>query len=573
MLLAASLIACSEPAVQMSTAGSETSTTETESISAAQDTSGTQEQTEEQTTDEQTEKKIFVIETTDIHGWLVDVSSGDPDTFQYRLAYIANEINEARESGEYDDVLLLDGGDLYQGPPISDMLNGNPIKAYLDVMDYDAVALGNHEFDWDVTGYCADEKGTVAPYELEEYKGDPDIPIVASGLYYADTDERVPFTKDYVMLEKAGMSIAVIGYIPDYRGSIMSSKIAPYRIDESFYRFNELVSEVNTKEDPDITVVLAHSEPQPLAEALDPGQVDLVLGGHAHKIKADTASNGIPYIEGNCKAQGYASAVIIRDTAGSVRVEDIKYTDITADKNALTDAEGNLDHLDKTVLDISYLAWNKVWEEMSEVLGYIDTPVLKGNEGNATSAGNWITGCFLRATEEFDTVAAFYNYGGIRTEFKIPSGEYTRQITIYDVYSMLPFGNLILIYELTGKELARQLELGLQNSNYGDQMSGLTFTYKAEGDKDHRTYEIISITLDDGTEIDPDDEEQTYRVAVTDYSATVSGSIFENKQPVVAQTDAPVESELIIDLLREERDKGDGYIYVDTGDRGKLVEQ
>ena len=63
------------------------------------------------------EKRILVIETTDIHGYIVDASAGREDRFQYRLARIAQLINEARASGEYDDVLLLDGGDLYQGTP------------------------------------------------------------------------------------------------------------------------------------------------------------------------------------------------------------------------------------------------------------------------------------------------------------------------------------------------------------------------------------------------------------------------------------------------------------------------
>ena len=58
------------------------------------------------------EKRILVIETSDIHGGIMDVSAGSPEKFQYRLARIARLINEARASGMYDDVLLLDGGDL-----------------------------------------------------------------------------------------------------------------------------------------------------------------------------------------------------------------------------------------------------------------------------------------------------------------------------------------------------------------------------------------------------------------------------------------------------------------------------
>ena len=61
-------------------------------------------------------------------------------------------VNDARSSGEYDDVLLLDGGDLYQGTPVSGMTGGAAVRAALNAMDYDAIALGNHEFDWDENG-------------------------------------------------------------------------------------------------------------------------------------------------------------------------------------------------------------------------------------------------------------------------------------------------------------------------------------------------------------------------------------------------------------------------------------
>ena len=92
--------------------------------------------------------RILVFETTDIHGYLMDTSSGSESTFQYRLAYIAQLVNNARASDEYDDVLLLDGGDTYQGTPVSNLLMGASLRAAMDVMDYDAVVLGNHEFDW-----------------------------------------------------------------------------------------------------------------------------------------------------------------------------------------------------------------------------------------------------------------------------------------------------------------------------------------------------------------------------------------------------------------------------------------
>ncbi len=518
------------------------------------------------------EKRILVIETTDMHGWIIDASSGNPDTFRYRLAYIAKAVQKARESGKYDDVLLLDGGDAFQGPPISNLLKGAPMRAAMDAMGYDAVVLGNHEFDWGVSEYGGDEEQTVAPYKVGKYAGDPDTPVLAPGLYSASTGKRVPFTDDYTIVEKAGRKIAVIGYIPNYRESIMTTKVAPYKIDGDLEKLDALVREVNEKEKPDAVIVLAHEDPLTVAQAMDPKVTDLVLGGHTHAIMADTAENGIPYMQGNCFAKGYASAVLVISPDGSVSVEDLRYTDITENADALCDKEENLENLDETVLDISYIAWNEVWESMSEVLGYIDTPVVKKKGIGASSAGNWLTGLMLRGTAGQGTVAAFYNTGGLRTEYLIPEGEDIRQITINDIYSMAPFANQILIYDITGPELAKQLSGGLKKTNVGDQMSGLTFTYTVVGDGDttqkNKEYEILSITLDDGTEVDLKDNKTLYRVCTVDYCASVPGSVFQDKKPVVPVADAPVDVDLYIDVLRKEREENDGYIYVDTGERG-----
>lgn len=514
--------------------------------------------------------RIRVIETTDIHGHLMDTSTGDESTFQYRLAYIAQVVNDARASSAYDDVLLLDGGDTYQGTPVSNLLLGTALRAAMDAMDYDAMALGNHEFDWGVTEYCADSDATIPAYELGAFSGDPDIPILASNLYYAGTDERVDFTKDYVIVEKAGLRIALIGYVPDYTMDIMAERIDPYDIDGDLTHLAEKVHEINDLEQPDITIVMAHSAPEPVANALNPEEVDLVTGGHSHAGVYGVAASGVSYIQGACYGQGYASATIAIDDNGAVTVENPMYTGITGNNAALYDTAENADALDDTILAISHVAWNEVGDEMSEVLGYIDTPVdqTKTGDNGASYAGNWITGLMLRATQPQGAVAAFYNSGGIRTSFRIPTGETTRVLTAGDIYTIAPFCNYLYVYELTGAELAQQLVSGFKNGNYGDQMSGLTFEYEASGSGRNAEITIVSITLDDGTEVDIHDDETFYRVCTSNYSGTLAGSVFADKEPLFPASEAPIDNITMIDLLREEARDNEGYISVDTGARG-----
>ncbi|MBQ3704408.1 MAG: bifunctional metallophosphatase/5'-nucleotidase [Oscillospiraceae bacterium] len=519
-----------------------------------------------------TEKRILVIETTDVHGYIMDVSSGSEELFQYRLARIAQLVNEARSSGQYDDVMLLDGGDIYQGTPVSYMTGGAVMRAAFDTMGYDAVGLGNHEFDWEVTEYATDRDGTMAPYVLGDYFGDAKIPVLACNLYDAASGERVPYTKDYAIINKAGLRIAVIGYIPNFRNSIMTARIAPYTIDDDLSKLDALVRKVNEDEKPDATVIIVHDNPIKVAEAMDPSQVDLVVGGHTNDILAKTAKSGVAYIQGYYYGYGFASAVLVISANGSVRTEDLAYTDISADKESLLLTEENTSNLDPDIVAISRAGWDAIRDEMSETLGYIDTPVLKKKTVGANSAGNWITGLMLEVTQPQGAVMAFYNNGGIRTSFNIPEGQTTREITVGDIYSITPFGNTLLLFDINGRELAQQLADGLKAANYGDQMSGLTFTYSATGDKDtprnERGYTILSITLADGTEVDMNDTETLYRVCTTNYNATVPGSVFEGKEPVIPEADSPVDNESYVLLLREIRDRNNGYIPVDTSPRG-----
>ena len=524
--------------------------------------------------DRPAETRIRVFETSDIHGYLLDTSSGNENTFQYRLAYIARIVNNARSSGEYDGVLLLDGGDIYQGMPVSNLTNGAAMRAAFDAMDYDAVALGNHEFDWNVTQYCADPDGTMPAYQLGVYSGDPDIPVLASNLYYADTDERVNFTKDYVIVEKAGFRVALIGYIDDYAMSIMADKIAPYRIEGGPDLFAARVKEINRTESPDITIVLCHCNPIPVAEALSPEDADLVAGGHKHRGIYGFADSGVPYIQADASAQGYAAATLVIGQEGTVHVEEPLYTEIIQNKEALFDIPENADLLDETVLAISRTAWSEISDEMSEVLGSIDKPIeKKGFVGDReTSGGNWITGLMLRKTRPEGAVAAFFNYKGIRASITIPEGQAAHNLTVGDVYSLVPFNNTWLIYELTGPELAQQLVNGFMNTDYGDQVSGLAYEYINHGTEEEPDIEIISITLDDGTEVNLQDPQTLYRVCTSNYNATLDGSVFLGKIPVVPESEAPLDNLTVIELLREEAGENDGHLSVDTEPRGIRLE-
>jgi 2',3'-cyclic-nucleotide 2'-phosphodiesterase (5'-nucleotidase family) len=147
-----------------------------------------------------------LIETTDIHGLIVDNST---DSVHYRLAYIADKVKDIRGHGgayKKERLLLLDGGDLYQGTTISNLQQGKPIYVSFDKMEYDAVALGNHDFDWGFEN-MVDPDATLLDYDYNGGHYVNEVPVICANLY--QHGNRVSSTKNYVIVERTYFTVCI----------------------------------------------------------------------------------------------------------------------------------------------------------------------------------------------------------------------------------------------------------------------------------------------------------------------------------------------------------------------------
>ena len=215
-----------------------------------------------------------LIETTDIHGLIVDNST---DSVHYRLAYIADKVKDIRGHGgayKKERLLLLDGGDLYQGATISNLQQGKPIYVSFDKMEYDAVALGNHDFDWGFEN-MVDPDATLLDYDYNGGHYVNKVPVICANLY--QHGNRVSCTKDYVIVEKTAVNprggnvnvkIGIIGFAEDYSLSIMASQFSGkgYSIQENYTIANSLASELEASGQCDATILLTHGAANKAAE-------------------------------------------------------------------------------------------------------------------------------------------------------------------------------------------------------------------------------------------------------------------------------------------------------------------
>lgn len=437
---------------------------------------------------------ITLLETTDIHGHLVETPGSDKAEYQYRMAYIAKLFNDYRAKG---DTVVLNGGDTFQGTPLSNLSYGKFLIQALDAMKYDASAVGNHEFDWGIDKVTTNQ-ATLA---------DSTIPMLACNIYVKETGKLVDFAKPYTVVERSGKKIAIIGWADEYSVDIMAERIAPYTISEDASLVNNLAKELKANGEADAVIVLAHDDASEAVEKFEAGNIDVVFGGHSHQIKVGTGSNGIPYGQGYKEARGFAMATMTIGADKKVSVTTPEFVDINAEPDKLKYSDANKGDFDEAVLQISNTAVDEVAPLLNEEIA--DLPVALSRtllEGTLTSVmGNWITD-MMRYDEDVDF--AFCNDGGIRTDFE------AKKLTVNDIYTVAPFGNLIYKIEMTGAQIVKLLEQVVGNDSSNMQMSGLTAKYDLSLPEDAQVFDVC---LADGT---PIDLEKVYTLVTNEYLAT-----------------------------------------------------
>lgn len=522
-----------------------------------------------------------VISTTDIHGYMVDISSGDESSYQYRLSYIANEINKIRKQ---NDVVLVDTGDCYQGSVLSGKLDGQPILAYLDMMNYDAVCLGNHEFDWGLDA-TIDPDGTIAAYDLSEtdrnkdtgdnaIKGEGDVPVLCWNLYDRATGEKSDFTQDYVIVNKTAKSsdgqekplkVAILGYINDYSSSISKNLIADYEIRESdISAVEEAARNLEASGEADVSILVSHVSPDELDELVEENSaIDLVVCGHSHKTDAGELSNGVDYILGGCNGKSYASAILAVTEDNQIEFCDKQVKSVTKDVRNLYDNEDNDGNLDDAVMEISRVTIdmvNKEYPEVMEKLGYITIDIsdddLDGSIGENV-ATNWAASMVANVV---DADVGVINSTGVRSEILLSKGEKSHYVTGADIYNMFPFDGAIRLYSLTYEQLIELCASTTLNSHSYLGISGVTAYFENGDDKSVSVLYLGNDKIYDNGWVA--DKNTTVKVAVPSFVAKFNNLCFKELKPLNNYGNT-IDNVLIIEYLRDNYGP-DKEIEVDT---------
>lgn len=431
-------------------------------------------------------KVISLLTMNDFHGSLAG------DAKNPGVAKIATYLN-AEKKANPNGTVILSAGDMFQGSADSNLLYGNPVMAIMNDIGFEAMAIGNHEFDWGLE-------------KLQELSDKAGFPFLAANIVMKGTNTTPKFAEKYVIVKRDGLNIGIIGLAtPETLTKTKAENVEAYDFKNPAETVNALVPEVK-KAGADIIVVLSHlgaaqdsktqvitGEAAELAKAVT--GVDAIIAGHSHSTIAGRVNN-IPIVQAYYNGRSVGHIDLIIDSATKKIVENNVYVDNTV-VSATEDARV------KSWFDFSLSAIAPI---KNELIGKASVTLAHNTkEVQVTLMGQWATDV-MRAAAKADI--AIQNGGGLRRD--IPAGDITMGI----MYELMPFDNTLYTFELTGKQVKAALEHGIMPETFAPgQFSGVKVKYDSSKAKGER---IVEVKMLDGSLLD---ENKIYKVVTNDFQA------------------------------------------------------
>ncbi len=218
--------------------------------------------------------QLTILHTNDTHSTILPLGRNLADTMLADRGGYLRRIAMLNEERQKDPQLLLfDSGDFSQGSAFYSMFEGDVEIGLMNQMRYDAVTIGNHEFDFGLDNM-------IRLFKMAQF------PIVCSNYDFADTELK-DLVKPYVVLKRRGVKIGVFALCPPLEGLVFTKNYGPLRFLDPVEVTNQMVDILRNQKKCDYVICLSHLGWQ-VSEYPDnrfieqTRGVDLVLGGHTH---------------------------------------------------------------------------------------------------------------------------------------------------------------------------------------------------------------------------------------------------------------------------------------------------
>ncbi|EBX7265989.1 bifunctional UDP-sugar hydrolase/5'-nucleotidase [Salmonella enterica] len=469
--------------------------------------------------------KITILHTNDHHGHFWRSEYGE-----YGLAAQKTLVDSIRKevAQEGGSVLLLSGGDINTGVPESDLQDAEPDFRGMNLIGYDAMAVGNHEFDNPLTVLRQQEKWAKFPF-------------LSANIYQKSTGERL--FKPWAIFTRQDIKIAVIGLTTDDTAKIGNPE---YFTDIEFCKPAEeakvVIQELNMNEKPDVIIATTHmghydngdhgsNAPGDveMARSLPAGSLAMIVGGHSQDPVCMASENKkqVNYVPGTpCapdKQNGiwivqahewgkYVGRADFEFRNGEMKMVNYQLIPVNLKKKVTWD-NGKSERVLYTpeiaenpqMLSLLTPFQNKGKAQLEVKIGSVNG-LLEGDRSKVrfvqTNMGRVILAAQIARTgADFGVMSG----GGIRDS--IEAGD----ITYKSVLKVQPFGNIVVYADMSGKEVVDYLTAVAQmkpDSGAYPQFANVSFVAK-EG-------KLTDLKIK-GEPVDP---AKTYRMATLSFNAT-----------------------------------------------------
>ncbi|EQB3264955.1 bifunctional UDP-sugar hydrolase/5'-nucleotidase UshA [Salmonella enterica] len=469
--------------------------------------------------------KITILHTNDHHGHFWRSEYGE-----YGLAAQKTLVDSIRKevAQEGGSVLLLSGGDINTGVPESDLQDAEPDFRGMNLIGYDAMAVGNHEFDNPLTVLRQQEKWAKFPF-------------LSANIYQKSTGERL--FKPWAIFTRQDINIAVIGLTTDDTVKIGNPE---YFTDIEFRKPAEeakvVIQELNMNEKPDVIIATTHmghydngdhgsNAPGDveMARSLPAGSLAMIVGGHSQDPVCMASENKkqVNYVPGTpCapdKQNGiwivqahewgkYVGRADFEFRNGEMKMVNYQLIPVNLKKKVTWD-NGKSERVLYTpeiaenpqMLSLLTPFQNKGKAQLEVKIGSVNG-LLEGDRSKVrfvqTNMGRVILAAQIARTgADFGVMSG----GGIRDS--IEAGD----ITYKSVLKVQPFGNIVVYADMSGKEVVDYLTAVAQmkpDSGAYPQFANVSFVAK-EG-------KLTDLKIK-GEPVDP---AKTYRMATLSFNAT-----------------------------------------------------
>lgn len=414
---------------------------------------------------------ITILHTNDHHGHFWRNDHGE-----YGLGAQKTLVDSIRQqvAAQGGSVLLLSGGDINTGVPESDLQDAEPDFRGMNLIGYDAMAIGNHEFDNPLSVLRQQEKWAT-------------FPLLSANIYQKSTRQRL--FKPYALFDRQGIKIAVIGLTTDDTAKIGNPE---YFTDIEFrapaQEARQVVEQLRNGEKPDVIIAATHmghyddgkhgsNAPGDveMARSLPAGYLDMIVGGHSQDpvCMADENHKQVDYVPGTPCAPDrqngtwivqahewgkYVGRADFQFRNGELKLVHYQLIPVNL-KKKVEKADGSSERVyytqeiaqDPAMMKLLTPFQDKGKAQLDVKIGSVNGK-LEGDRSKVRFVQTNLARVLLAAQmERANADFAVMSGGGVRDS--IEPGD----ITYKNVLKVQPFGNTLVYADMTGREVEKYL--------------------------------------------------------------------------------------------------------------------